>query len=526
MRHHRTFMAVSLSAFCLLSSGILSTAAGPITFGPAPVPAVPSRKLEVDLDKATPLPLPSPKFELKATIFRTPDAKEGWVIKIPGGRPIATPAYWEGMVFVGGGYGSHEFYAFDANTGRMIWQYHTGDDGPTAAVVEEGMCVFNTESCTVYVLDAKTGKLVWQQWLGDPLMSQPAVASGRLFIAYPGGGAVHQVLSQEGQHLQNQHSQVANVAQHGASPPGHRLLCADLKTGKHLWDQSISADVISAPIVDGEKVYLTCFDGTSYCFNAKDGSLNWKEAHAGTSAPMVAGGKVIVAQRKNVRQSAYEGLADISGLSTGAKPVAAPSDNDSRIAMLAPAMPAPYLGKGGGSNLSLSQQISLDSGVGFGGGAPAAAQMEKAKNNVGVSTVAGGWAFQGSRAAFGRGAFINAQGADVKATDSLSSKSKWEASFRGKDVRADSQVFSPPALGRRNMYLTSGAGHLVSMDQNNGKVDFMYATKQPMSFQPALAQGNVYVGTSNGLVVCIKTGDKDADGWSGWGGNAQHNKKN
>jgi hypothetical protein len=58
-----------------------------------------------------------------------------------------------------------------------------------------------------------------------------------------------------------------------------------------------------------------------------------------------------------------------------------------------------------------------------------------------------------------------------------------------------------------------------------GKVQFQYATKQPMAFQPALARGSVYAGTSNGLLVCLKTGGSDADGWNAWGGNAQHNKK-
>ena len=58
--------------------------------------------------------------------------------------------------------------------------------GPTAAVAEDGLVAFNTESCTVIVVDAKSGKVVWQEWLGDPLMSQPAIANGRLYIAYPG----------------------------------------------------------------------------------------------------------------------------------------------------------------------------------------------------------------------------------------------------------------------------------------------------------------------------------------------------
>ena len=48
--------------------------------------------------------------------------------------------------------------------------------------------------------------------------------------------------------------------------------------------------------------------------------------------------------------------------------------------------------------------------------------------------------------------------------------------------------------------------------------------KAPITFQPALAKGNVYAGTSDGRLICLKTGNDDADGWYAWGGNAQHNK--
>ena len=120
-------------------------------------------------------------------------------MRIPGNRPLATPAYSNGRVFVGGGYGSHEFYAFDAKTGRMVWKTNTGDDGPTAAVVEDGLVAFNTESCPLVVVDEQTGKMVWQEWLGDPLMSQPAVSKGRLYMAYPGNGRAHANVQKEAQ---------------------------------------------------------------------------------------------------------------------------------------------------------------------------------------------------------------------------------------------------------------------------------------------------------------------------------------
>src|SRR5215211_3353587 len=185
------------------------------------------KQLKINLDRANEVALPKQGSDLKPIPFQTADGRQGWTINLPGQRPIATPAYWNGMVFVGGGYGSHEFYAFNAQTGAVIWKIKTSDDGPTAAVVEDGCVAFNTESCTVIVCDAKTGKILWQEWLGDPLMSQPAIDRGRLYIAYPAG-------------QRKSHQASSNRSS------GHKLLCADLKTGRHIWEQPITADIISA----------------------------------------------------------------------------------------------------------------------------------------------------------------------------------------------------------------------------------------------------------------------------------------
>src|SRR5262245_51527746 len=109
-------------------------------------------------------------------VFQSPNGgPSGWKLTIPGGRPLATPAVVDSLVFLGGGFGSYDFYAFDAVSGAVAWQYQTEDDGPTAAVVAEERVVFNTESCELEVLSTR-GQPIWKKWLGDPLLSMPAVA--------------------------------------------------------------------------------------------------------------------------------------------------------------------------------------------------------------------------------------------------------------------------------------------------------------------------------------------------------------
>ncbi len=496
----------------------------------------PPKTSKIDLSKAVDVPLPAHLPALKPTAFKTADGKSGWVVKIPGDRPLATPAYANGLLFVGGGYGSHEFYAFDARTGALAWQTKTSDDGPSAAVAEDGYVAFNTESCTLIVVDEKTGKLVWQEWLGDPLMSQPAISKGRVFMAYPSNGRKasmnHQAIKPHAQQSAMLKPKV-NVlpkpqqSEAQADNPGaraqvaeeeetgsHRLLCADLKTGRHIWERAISGDVISAPVINEGKVFFTTFDGTSYSLDAADGRLLWKKENAGTSAPIIAGGEVVITQKVGTGRDAHEGLKVLN--------TKAGTDKDDRLLAREK---AGYLGedKGGGVALKQEAQAALDSSVGF-SNAPAAAQLDRANRHLGVKTVVGGWAYQGSRAAYSKGRMLNAQGKYLNSINAASGDFAWRAEVSGGGVTEDAQVFSPPALGDQFMYLSSALGHLLSVRQSDGEVGFAYSFKQPMVFQPALAGGSVFVGTSNGLLICLKTGSTDADGWHAWGGNAEHNK--
>ena len=173
---------------------------------------------------------------------------KGWKLAIPGGRPLATPAVANGHIFLGGGFGSYDFYALDALTGRLMWQYQTQDDGPTAAIVEEGLVAFNTESCELEVLTVE-GRPVWKKWLGDPLMSIPAAADGRIYMVYPDSRGDRR----------------------------HYLACFDLRTGQDVWKQPVTGEVITTTVLADGEVYLTTLDGTVACFHQADGQPVWNE---------------------------------------------------------------------------------------------------------------------------------------------------------------------------------------------------------------------------------------------------------
>jgi outer membrane protein assembly factor BamB len=169
-------------------------------------------------------------------------------------------------VIFGGGFGSHDVYALDLATGTLRWNLHTSDDGPTAAVVLDGLVLLNTESCTLLAADAESGRLSWEHWLGDPLLAQPAAANGRVVMAYPRGGE-------------------------------HYLAAFDVRTGSPLWETLIGHDVITAPVIAEGQVYMSTFNGAVTAVDVRTGRIRWSKAMNATSAPFVWNGTVYVANR-------------------------------------------------------------------------------------------------------------------------------------------------------------------------------------------------------------------------------------
>lgn len=427
----------------------------------------------------TPLPLDN----LKAEKFKTSDGKSGWRVTVPGNRALTTPAAVGGMVYVGGGFGSYEFYAFDAATGRPAWAIRVSDDGPTAAVVDDGVVVFNTESCTLFVVDAKTGKMLWSRWLGDPLMSQPAIAEGKVFMAFPGSR-------------------------------GHQIIALGLKDGEEKWRAEIAGDIISAPVVYKDSVYLITFDGNVYRFRMKNGDLVWKKDFKATSAPWLYKDQVFVSQREQGEdQKPMEGVLRMEN-----KKGEQNQDDGSWRKKAAPYLDARVQER---SSYNTAQK-SDDASVGFSSG-PASAKLGAAQANVGQGTVRGLWEYQGSRPCVFDGVLYLTQGDQVVSLDPDSGKELWSRDLSGDLEKIGGHLAAPPSPAGDSLYLATATGKVIVLDRKKGRIKDTIEINSPMRFQPALAKGRLFVGTTEGVLVSIDLADEDADGWTMWGGGPTHN---
>jgi outer membrane protein assembly factor BamB len=312
-------------------------------------------------------------------------------------------------------------------------------------------------------------------------MSQPAVADGTVFMAYPGQG-------------------------------GHRLAALALADGKTLWEAPIGGDIISAPVIDKDGVYLATHDGTVYRFERATGKLSWKEAMHAVSAPSIdARGEVRVARGESRGAERYEAL---QRLNAGSGAVVGGQVARKKAEYLEAEVQAK-------SDYGSANQKD-DSSVGFGSGAPAAAKAPAAAANLGQSSVKGLWEFQGSRPTVSGGKSFATRGDTLQALDAKGNV-LWEGKLEG-DLRATGgHLASPPAWAGGKLVVGTTAGTIDAWDAESGKRVFSVEVGAPIRFQPALAGGRVFVGTERGTLVSVATGDASLDRWTMWGGGPRHN---
>jgi Ca-activated chloride channel homolog len=464
--------------------------------------------------------------------FTSKEGKRGWRVTIPGGQPLATPAVAEGKVFVGGGLASRDFFALDAETGKTRWHYGTADVGPTSPSVYSGYVTFSTESCELEVLTTN-GDPVWKKWLGWPLISQPAVADGRVLASFP-------------------------VTEAGGSQ--QYLASFELKTGKEQWRQKIAAEVIAAPVIENRHVLVATVDGALCCFRADDGKAvwiatgvnatsaptvwsdrcwfgRWQESAASELSEVAAGKTEQMASRRMSAGGALSGLestnhpADYLGSATIAawprrSSVASGQNGPSASADLseatAPSAVAAPLKPWAFHGLATTPPSFADA-------------MRKANLNLGASEIGGLWVYQGSRPLFYEGRLYAAMGDSVTCIDIKTEKILWSKSFRpakgtqtaqstptAKEPWQRHPTVTPPVLVNGKVFFGTSYGEVVCLLAASGETLWKATIGHPIVAQPAVEGGRIYLPTKPGILYCLETGDPKDDGWPMWGGDAKH----
>jgi outer membrane protein assembly factor BamB len=424
-------------------------------------------------------------------VTRTPN---GFEIRFGSKAPIVTPAVYNGKVYVSGGFRSKEMYAFEATTGKPAWAINLDDDGPSSTACADGVCVFNTESCTVFAVDAASGEHLWSYWLGDPLTSSPTIAGGKVFTSYPAAG----------------------VSGGKPRPPGasHALAAFDLRTGKILWQKWLDSDVMSAPVAQNKFVYVATFGGTVMKLEQATGNIRYAIRVRATSAP-------VVQFDGSGRESMYytrRGEAEKAGAE---EMIIRADDNSPKTRYKAGAKKADYIDEKAQESAAYADEGEAnDSANGFGGGAPASANPMAAKGNIGQASVHTMQAFQGSRILHIGDRNVNTMGDEVVATSAETGAELWRYKLTG-DLRKEGGFLgTAPLYAGKSVLLATLEGNVVQLDPRTGKNQGSWKVGARVRSQPVVHDGWIYVGTEDGRLIAINTGKREITGWPMWGGNA------
>jgi outer membrane protein assembly factor BamB len=445
-----------------------------------------------------------PSRDLRAgsvTVRDTPVAKKtphGYEIQFDNRSPVSTPTVYDGRVYSSGGFNSREEYAFDAKSGQGSFGLALSDDGPSAAACADGICVFNTESCTTFAIDAKTGKQKWSWYLGDPQTSSPSIANGRVFTSYPAGGS-------DGKK---------------SRPPqaSHVLAALDLNTGKVLWQDWLDADVISAPVAVGDFVYVATFNGTVIKFEQATGKVRYATRARATSAPVVefADGLESMYYTRRADDVAAKGAKQAA-----MEEIVRTDHNEPQERYKTETKKADYLDRETQDHSALKGKAAAnDSGNGFADGAPASAGGDKAAALVGQSNVATMQQFQGSRILHFSKLNVNTMGDELIATDPEDGKHQWTKKLDGDIAHDGGALAAPPIAAGSHVVLATLHGKILEIDPATGKTEATFDVGGTLRSQPVVDGGWIYVGTDDGRLVAIDTGDRTLTGWPMWGGNA------
>lgn len=422
---------------------------------------------QMRLREIEPIKLPSTDRKFQPQNFKT-SSLSGWIVGTPGGA-LDTPLVYDGKLYFGGGErDADSFYALDASTGKHLWTYKMGmslneepghpNPGWHPGVGPASVAV-GDDNCIAFTSDNR-GVCVLNATTGKLVWKFPIE---RDFFTQPTideGKLYFGYLD----HLKNKQDKYEFY---------QKLMCLDLQTGKEIWSAITSNDIddslVSAPVIEDGRLHISTKHGFIFSCNSLTG--NERQMHrlvendSALAAPLVVGD-----------------LAVSDGFN--------PED-------IATAVRRPM------SKHTLGWDKSPH---------PDALPQS--------------WCLRAARPAYKEGRIFGIQRNIIKCTSAESGNTLWHYEVKANYIkdwfdRRHELVFTPPALGKENVYFCSADGHLVSINCTKGEIRYSRRIDRGTYSQPSLCNGKMYIGTINGDILCLD--EDDADNWVTFGGNMRHN---
>ncbi len=207
----------------------------------------------------------------------------------------------------------------NAKTGKMDWYFQLTphdvndwdlNDPPILAKVGGKDAVIGAgKSGIVIALDRKTGKLIWKQPVGihnghDDIGKEAMEGNEPKYPVeiLPGSlGGVIAPMATDGSTVfvpvVNSSLTVSGPEEKSEGGPGNgEVVALDLATGKVKWNEEMATPAFGYLTAVNDLVFATTYDGTVSAFNAKTGTVVWREKlPAGTNSGVTVSGEMLIA---------------------------------------------------------------------------------------------------------------------------------------------------------------------------------------------------------------------------------------
>jgi len=191
-------------------------------------------------------------------------------------------------------------------------------------------------------------------------------------------------------------------------------LAFDLKTGVEVWKYPLPGEIITAPVIENDRLYLATVDGSILSLNQRDGGKIWQESSNATSAPAIWRERCFFSRREETKVQQNGKPAVQQNEAVAARGIASTS---ATVNIPETRQKADYLdyAKRAGSLKERASQ-SYDATVGFADN-KGSAKMNAAVANIGQASVHGIWAYQGSKPFIHNERLYSSMGSNARSVD-------------------------------------------------------------------------------------------------------------
>ena len=241
---------------------------------------------------STPRVKPAP---LPVIATSTAQPRIAWQANVgPAERNLFTPAVTGTAVYAAGAAG--QVAGFEVSTGKQVSRFNAGQRLSGGVGASGSLVTVGTSRGEVLAFDAG-GKLLWKTQLAGEVLAAPAI-DGTLVVARAGDGRIYGLDATNGSQrwlyqrstpalsLRNYSSAVVERGAVFAGFPGGRLVALTASTGAVGWDSVVAlprgttelervADVMGAPMIDGDRVCAVAYQGRVACFDTQSGTTIW-----------------------------------------------------------------------------------------------------------------------------------------------------------------------------------------------------------------------------------------------------------